>query len=294
MKPPDIPGVKPRGTGACTFAEVIEMTKNGTRALLLLLVALVALSAVAAADGGAAPLGIIPTPTPTPNPLTVNIWTNKTGYVVGEYVTIYYSVSQPAYVYIYDIQPDGLVRLILPNAYEQANYASAGTHTLPGSGAYRFTVTPPTGTEQLQIFASPVPLALSPSSYSEAFPMVGSNPHSAGVAIKGIIPTDPQQAQWVTAWTSVTISQSYGYTYPGGTYPYPYPYPTPTPTPTPGPGSYPPMYPPFPGTPGGMWYWYNGSWQQGMPTSGWYFYFSPQCSCWRITFVFSWHSGSGG
>jgi len=275
------------------------MARNGTRALLLLLVTLVALSAAAAADGGAAPLGIIPTPTPTPNPLTVSIWTNKTGYVVGETLTIYFMVSQPAYIYIYDIQPDGVVRLIFPNAYAQANYVSAGTHTLPSSSAYRFTVTPPTGTEQLQIFASPVPLALSPSSYSEPFPMIGSNPHSAGVAIKGIIPTDPQQAQWVTAWTSLTISASYGYTYPGGTYPYPYPYPYPTPTPTPPPpppcqGSNPPMYPPFPGTPGGLWYWCDGGWHEGRPGSGWYFYFNPACSCWRISFVFTWNIGSGG
>lgn len=268
------------------------MTRNGTRALLLLLVTLVALSAAAAADGGAAPLGIIPTPTPTPNPLTVNIWTNKTSYVVGENVTIYYMVSQPAYIYIYDIQPDGVVRLIFPNAYAQANYVSPGTHTLPSSGAYKFTVTPPTGTEQLQIFASPVPLALSPSSYSEPFPMVGSTPHSAGVAIKGIIPTDPQQAQWVTAWTSLQISASYSYpggTYPGGTYIYP----TPSPTPSPGPGyyPYPPMYPPFPGYPGGMWYWSGGDWHEGMPPSGWYWYFGPDGS-WHIRIVI--HFGSGG
>jgi hypothetical protein len=265
------------------------MTKYGTRALLLLLVALVTLSATAAADnGGVAPLGIIPTPTPTPNPLTVSIWTNKTSYVFGEYVTIYYTVSQAAYVYIYDIQPDGVVRLIFPNGYSQANYASAGTHTLPDTWAYRFEVTPPAGTEQLQIFASPVPLALAQGGYSSSnpYPMVGTSPESAGVHIKGIIPTDPQQAQWVTAWTSLQIMSSYGYTPPGGAYIYPTPTPTPSPSPGPGYGGYVPwMQPPYPGIPGGAWYWYNGQWYQGTPCSGWYWHFAPDCSCWHLRLV---------
>lgn len=257
------------------------MTKNVTRALLLLLVALVALSSVAAADGGAAPLGIIPTPTPTPNPLTVSIWTNKTSYVYNEIAYIYFSLSQAAYIYVYDIQPDGVVRLIFPNQFNQANYASAGTHALPGT----FKVVPPPGTEYLQIFASPVPLALAPTSYTEQYPLIGNNPQSAGVHIKGIIPTDPQQAQWVTAWTSVTISPSYAYQYP-------YPYPTPTPTPTPTPPS-PPVYggyvpwqqPPFPGVPGAYWYWSGGQWFQGQPSNGWYWYFSPDCYCWKFKIV---------
>ena len=146
-------------------------------------------SVVGLAQSGAAPLGIIPTPTPTP--LTATITTNKTSYVIGENVTITYMVSLPAYVYIYDIQPDGIVRLIFPNQYSQTNFVSAGTHYLP-DGPYKFTVYPPTGTEQLQIIASGVPLNLSPTSYSEPFPMVGSNPGAAAMGIQtqilGIIP----------------------------------------------------------------------------------------------------------
>ena len=98
----------------CTLREVIKMKSTSTRFVLLLLIGLVATSVLAVAQGTPAPLGIVPTP--TPQPLTVNIWTDKSMYVIGESAMIYFTVSQPSYLYIYDIQPDGVVRLIFPNA----------------------------------------------------------------------------------------------------------------------------------------------------------------------------------
>ncbi len=159
-----------------------------TALLPAILVALLA-SLAGLADSGVAPLGIVPTP--TPSPLSATIATNKTSYVIGENVIITYTISMPAYVYIYDIQPDGIVRLIFPNQYSMSNYKPAGTHSLP-DGAYKFTAYPPTGTEQLQIIASGVPLNLAPTAYSEPFPMVGPNPGVAAMGIqaqiKGILP----------------------------------------------------------------------------------------------------------
>ncbi len=241
------------------------------RSVLVLMIGLVAASALAFAQGTPAPLGIIPTP--TPQPLSVSVWTDKTTYVIGESATIYFTVSQPAYIYIYDIQPDGVVRLIFPNAYSQGNYVSAGTHSLP-DGNYRFTVAPPTGTEQLQILASPIDLGLTPSSYYEPFPLAGNNPQSATSQIQaqimGIIPVP----DYVTDWTSFTIVSSYGYTPPT----------QPTPPSTPG---YNPFYPPFFGYPGATWYWMNGEWHFGVPSSGWYWYFGSDGKWhFRITFRF--------
>ncbi len=232
------------------------MISKRARMGLLVLLGLFAVSVIVTADGAMSPLGIVPTPTPTP--LSASLWTDKATYVIGENVTIFFNVSQPSYIYVYDIQPDGVVRLIFPNAYSQANYVSAGTHSLP-DGMYKFTVAPPAGTEQLQLFASPIPLGLSPSSYGEPFPMVGPDPGSAGgninAQIMGIVPVP----NWVTAWTSfVIMGTSYGYT---------------PPTQPPSGYPYPPFYPPFYGYPGGTWYWQDGSWHFGTPNSGWYWYF---------------------
>ncbi|NIA09718.1 MAG: DUF4384 domain-containing protein [Nitrospiraceae bacterium] len=178
-----------------------------------------------------------------------------------------FSVNQQAFVYIYDIQPNGVVRLIFPNAFSHNNYVAPGTHTLP-DGNYRLVVSPPTGVEQLQIIASTAPLNLAPTQYSEPFPWVGSDPQSAGNTIRGHImginPTPcPPCAGWATAWTSFTIAPNYSYSQPGY-------------CPPPCPPA-PPSPPPCSGCVSGYWYWYNGQWHYGTPPggSGWYWYIGP-------------------
>jgi len=241
------------------------MKTHATRLGVLLVIGLIAASGLAVAQESVAPLGIMPEP--TPQPLTVSVWTDKSNYAIGETLTIFFSVSQAAFIYIYDIQPDGIVRLIFPNAYSQANFVSAGAHSLP-NGMYKFTVAPPTGTEHLQIFASPVDLGLSPPYFGEPFPMAGSSPGSASVQIQvqiqGIVP----EPVWATAWTSFTIyQQTYGY--------YQQSY----------------FYPPFMGYPGGTWYYLGGQWHCGIPSSGWYWYFGFD-GIWHLRIVF--HFGTGG
>lgn len=238
------------------------MKGSATRIVLLLLLGLVATSALVVAQGTPAPLGIIPTP--TPQPLTVSVWTDKSAYVIGENAMIYFTVSQAAYIYIYDIQPDGVVRLIFPNAYSQQNYVSAGTHVLP-NGAYQFTIAPPAGIEQLQIIASPLNLGLTPPAYYEPFPLVGTTPQAATsqiqVQIMGIVPVP----DYASDWTSFTISAPYTYTPPTSGF----------------------TYPPFFGYPGATWYWNGSMWVAGVPNSGWYWYFGTDGSWhFRITFHF--------
>jgi hypothetical protein len=225
-----------------------------TRLILVMMLAsfVAAVGLVATAEGTSSPLGIVPGP--VPSSLTVSVWTDKSTYSIGETLRVFFTVSQPAYVYLYDLQPDGVVRLVFPNAYSQANYVSQGTHSLPDA-AYQFTVTPPTGTEKLQIFASLSPLALAPNAYGEPFPEIASTPDAArGILephIMGIVPTSGV----ATAWTSFLIAApTYGVT----------PYP-----------SYPPMPPFFSWFPGGGWYWQDGQWYWGNPANGWWWYFGP-------------------
>jgi len=244
------------------------MKRRHARTAILIIFGILFIGTIGLADGAPAPLGIIPTP--TPSPLSVSIWTDKTSYMIGENVTIMFNVTQQAYVYIYDIQPDGIVRLIFPNAYSQNNFVGPGVHTLP-DGLYKFTVAPPTGIEHFQIFASPVSLGLSPPYFGEPFPMVGSDPGSARSKIRAHIMGIVPEPDWATAWTSFTIVGGYGYGYAPPSYYHPYP----------------PFCPPFFGYPGVTWYWSDGEWRFGTPPSGWYWYFGPDCK-WhlRITIRF--------
>jgi len=120
-------------------------------ALIIVLASLTAIGAY----GQAVPKGIIPTP-PDNEELQVNVWVDKGAYTVGESITIHYSVSRPAYVYIWDIEPDGTANQIFPNSFPGGsdNYASAGEHIVPGS----WQVAPPVGTEYLQILATTTPV----------------------------------------------------------------------------------------------------------------------------------------
>ena len=64
---------------------------------ILLVVGVLAVSAAALADGNVAPLSIIPTP--TPQPLSVSIWTGKSTYMIGETLSIHFSVNMAAFIY---------------------------------------------------------------------------------------------------------------------------------------------------------------------------------------------------
>ncbi len=258
------------------------MKKQLSIMLAILLISIIAVVSLYGSDGTPAPLGIVPSP--NPGNLTVNIWTNKSTYTVGENAFIYFTVNQPAYIYIYDLQPDGVVRLIFPNSYSQSNFVNAGAHTLPDAN-YQFQITPPAGLERLQIFASLTPLSLTPSMYQEPFPQIAPNANSAMGQIQGQIMGITPTPTWATAWTSFTIIEG-GYSYnpppsytpPSYTPPGYYPQP---------PSYYP--YPPFSGWfPGGSWYWSHGGWHSGTPGSGWYWYFGPDGK-WH--FVFRIHIG---
>ncbi len=109
------------------------------------------LTALAGTAQGVAPKGIIATPPPS-SALEVSVWVDQGAYALGDSITIHYSVNKQAYIYIWDITPDGVANQIFPNSFPGGsnNYVSAGDHTVPGS----WTIAPPVGTEYLQILAT--------------------------------------------------------------------------------------------------------------------------------------------
>lgn len=113
------------------------------------------------------PQGIIVNPVPTD--LEVQTWVDRdpTGlgnatYFFGDKIRVYTRVNQNAYVYLFNINADGQIDLILPNAYSPGNYLRAGeTYSFPEPGArYEFTISGPAGVDQVLAVASRQPLSL--------------------------------------------------------------------------------------------------------------------------------------
>lgn len=113
------------------------------------------------------PQGIIVNPVPTD--LQVKVWVDKDPgkrggavYQIGEPIFIYVNVNQDAYVYLFNINADGKIDPILPNAFERNNFLRAGeTRRFPPEGArYRYTVTGPEGEDRILAVASKRPLSL--------------------------------------------------------------------------------------------------------------------------------------
>ena len=225
---------------------------------LLLLVSLLGTSVFVHAQGFPSPLGILPAPTESDQPLVVGVWTERSSYAVGEALIIHFSLNQPAFVYIFDLQPDGVVRLAFPNAYSQNNYVFSGTHTLP-DGPYDLRVLPPTGIEELLIFASLTPLPIAPGEPGDPFPVFASDPSDAMYQLRSLLSGITPVPTWKTGWTAFAITGESTE-------------PTPPSSPT-GFPPYPPAYPPFPGYPGDAWYWWSNQWHLGIPESGWYWYY---------------------
>ncbi len=182
--------------------EVMGMKRALWGVFLFLSIALGALG-----SGNVSPLGIVPE---APTGLSVAIWPEKPQYHIGDYARIYFYVSQPAYVYIYDFQPDGVVRQIFPNWWSRNPFVSAGTHVLPDNPNWRLRVTPPTGTDKLLIIASTRPLNCPLGSQGEPFPLMGRNREEGRAHILGLIPEEGGPC-CATAWCTVEILPGYVY-----------------------------------------------------------------------------------
>ncbi len=153
------------------------------------------------AQSGPSPLGLVPTPVPG---LSTAIWTERSQYAVGETARIHFFISQAAFVYIFDIEPTGRVRLIFPNAYSPNPFRPAGTHTLPDLPTYQFRVAPPIGTHALQLVACTVPLPVPMGSLADPYPLLGPDAASGRARVLGLVP-EPSRGWCVTAWTTYEI-----------------------------------------------------------------------------------------
>jgi len=150
-----------------------------------------------------APLGIFPSP-PESSELEVRIWVDQGAYQVGEPIVIHYSVNKPAYIYIWDIYPDGSAHPMFPNAAPggSENYVLAGEHTVPGN----WLIAPPLGTEYLQILATTSPV--------DPFAFFSEDPEAfqsqIEVRILGILPTTERSWDFTSFEIVDEPASSYG------------------------------------------------------------------------------------
>lgn len=140
----------------------------------------------------------------------VEVWPDKgnnASYKVGETITIYFRLTQDAYVYIWDINANGEVRLILPNGYRQDNFFRANiVHTIPAStDKYALRIAPPYGREVIHVLASKTPINILESYRKDLsrdpFPLIPEAPEVFTDKVRRnieIVPTPTQSAQWTT------------------------------------------------------------------------------------------------
>jgi hypothetical protein len=95
----------------------------------------------------------IPPPRPPEYGFDVDIWTDRNTYEVGDLVRVYFRVTRPAYVYIFDTNTRGETHLLFPNHFDRDNHCVPGRRYYIPDANYRLRVVGPLGTEELRIVA---------------------------------------------------------------------------------------------------------------------------------------------
>jgi len=123
---------------------------------------------------------------PTQPDLQVRVWTDRDtsgqgtpNYFVGDRIRLYTSVNEDAYVYLFNVNPDGSIDQILPNRYASgANFVKANTvKQFPGAGdRFTFDISGPYGVNKVLALASKTPLDLNQvSSFKSGQPFAQVN-----------------------------------------------------------------------------------------------------------------------
>ncbi len=105
---------------------------------------------------------------PVPAAVSVQVWTDRDtsgtqtpNYVPGDKIRLYTRVSRDAYVYLFNVDPNGQVDMILPNRYAGgANFVKANTvKAFPAAGdPFTFDIAAPYGLNKVLALASLTPL----------------------------------------------------------------------------------------------------------------------------------------
>ena len=228
---------------------------------------LCAAALVVIANAQSFPLGLLPSSGSTDEPLEAYVWTMESRFEIGESIEIHLAASRDAFIYLFDLQPDGVVRMLFPNVYSASNYFSREV-VLPDAD-YRLVAQPPTGIEELLVFASTRPLPIPLGSLADPFPVFATNPAEAIDQLVSLLAAIDGTTTWGVGWTALQIvgDPEPEFDPVGGTV-----FPAMPPLPT------------FPGTPGESWHWTEHGWAYGVPSSGWYWHYGIDHN-WHLSWV---------
>ncbi|WP_457575856.1 DUF4384 domain-containing protein [Desulfomarina sp.] len=89
----------------------------------------------------------------------LRFWTDKEQYFPGDTIKIFFEVTEPLFVQIIDVTPDGEVTVIYPNVYQPGRLCEPGRiyRVPPENGEFILEVTPPAGVDRLKALASTSP-----------------------------------------------------------------------------------------------------------------------------------------
>lgn len=100
---------------------------------------------------------------PVARPVRVRVWAEafRKEFTEGERPRFKATTDRDAYLYLFNIRPDGAAKMIFPNACHRRNFVRAGqVLTIPGDAMkFEFEVTPPFGAEAVQAVATTSRLA---------------------------------------------------------------------------------------------------------------------------------------
>ncbi|MPY66147.1 DUF4384 domain-containing protein [Deinococcus sp. SDU3-2] len=179
------------------------------------------LGALSLGTAGAAPVlsaqSIIVNPVQTS--LSVRVWTDRgsgtqaPAYAVGERIRLYAIVNQDAYVYLFNVDPQGQVDLVLPNQYQSGgNFVKANTtRTFPAAGdPFTFDIAGPLGLNKVLVLASLKPLDLGQiatfKSQQSRFATVSVQGQGQLAQALSIVVNPLPQASWVSDTAFYTVA----------------------------------------------------------------------------------------
>ncbi|GGL13384.1 DUF4384 domain-containing protein [Deinococcus radiotolerans] len=148
---------------------------------------------------------------PVATDLSVKVWTDRDSsgagtpsYRPGDKIRLFTSVNQDAYVYLFNVDPQGQVDLILPNRFQGgANFLKANTvKAFPSAGdPFTFDIAAPYGVNKVLALASRTPLNLDQiASFKSqnSFASVTVSGQAGLAQALSIVVTPVPQNSWVT------------------------------------------------------------------------------------------------
>jgi len=123
-------------------------------------------------------------------PLTVKVWTSKDKYKNGDKIKIFIKGNKEFYAKIVSISPSKSIVQLFPNKFRNDQVFEAGKiYQIPDQkDKFNLTAGPPYGTDKIMVFASGVPLGLSPLvEYGNGLHLFEGTPESYSLKTRGIV-----------------------------------------------------------------------------------------------------------